>query len=125
MAVTDRPVGVDVELLAPDRMPEWGALTANETATLRQVPQDDRTEVFLRLWTAKEAVLKAEGRDLGHHPASIDAAGVVGADLAEVRGTGGTHWWVRVAVIRPGGAHLVTALADGVGASPVLRSLPG
>ena len=57
-------VGVDLEQLRP--IPEQGAIadthfTPAETAALATSPEASRTEGFYRLWTAKEAVLKATG----------------------------------------------------------------
>jgi len=39
---------------------------------------------FLRLWTAKEAVLKASGRSLADDPATIEVADLLEGDAAEV-----------------------------------------
>lgn len=59
--------GVDVEALRPRPRALQLAqryFTADETAALAALPGDDRQQAFYRLWTAKEAVLKALGRGL-------------------------------------------------------------
>lgn len=59
--------GVDVEALRPRPRALQLAqryFTADEMAALAALPVDDRQQAFYRLWTAKEAVLKALGRGL-------------------------------------------------------------
>jgi 4'-phosphopantetheinyl transferase len=93
-------VGVDVEPLVL-RDPEGLRLGfgPEEWTEIQAAADPERT--LLRLWTAKEAALKADGRGLGVEPANVDARG------AEVR-VGGTVW--RVA--RPDvGAGWICALA--------------
>lgn len=59
-----REVGIDVELLTQGA--DWCALSAvactqAERATLACLPDASRARAFVRIWTAKEAVLKAVG----------------------------------------------------------------
>jgi 4'-phosphopantetheinyl transferase len=72
-------VGVDAELLRPDAA-GWRlvdhALTASERARLDAVPAPDRAESFLRIWTRKEAILKAAGTGLGIDPRRVDLDGL-------------------------------------------------
>lgn len=60
-------IGVDLEFLRP--RPRASALaerffTAGEAASLAALPMDAREAAFVRLWCAKEAVLKAHGSGL-------------------------------------------------------------
>lgn len=57
-----REVGIDVELLAQGH--DWRALSAiactdSERATLERMAERAQARAFVRIWTAKEAVLKA------------------------------------------------------------------
>lgn len=70
------PVGLDLEEVAP--MPGgivWGALAPPERAALRRLPEADRPMGFLRVWTCKEAVLKATGQGLRVPPDQVEVAG--------------------------------------------------
>jgi len=60
--IADRPVGIDVEHIVPRREALWDAVAFDaERALLGQ-----RTwTTFFRIWTAKEAVLKAHGVGIG------------------------------------------------------------
>jgi 4'-phosphopantetheinyl transferase len=63
----DVEVGVDVERLRP--VADGLSLAAryfapDEARALAALPADERDEAFLRLWTSKEAVLKATGEGL-------------------------------------------------------------
>lgn len=74
-----RAVGVDLERLRPLRDLAGLAravLTTGERAAIFRVPPDEQVPAFLRIWTRKEAVLKAEGCGLGRQPGSLE----VGAD---------------------------------------------
>lgn len=71
-------VGVDVEASHRDVDPLRVArryFAAQETAALHALAGDARTHAFLRLWCAKEAVLKAHGHGLsfGLHRVVFDA----------------------------------------------------
>jgi 4'-phosphopantetheinyl transferase len=65
VAVTSGPaVGVDVEACLPRRVNPGLlrlALTEREQAVLRRKPAGSRAQAFFRMWTAKEAALKAWG----------------------------------------------------------------
>src|SRR5262249_35174203 len=63
----DRELGVDVEHVREPR--DFESLAAqffavSEVAQLRSLPHEQRLEAFYRLWTRKEAVLKAIGTGL-------------------------------------------------------------
>lgn len=66
--------GVDLE--SADRALPWRALAGryfhpDETLALARVPEDEQREAFLRLWTCKEATVKAWGTGLANHMARI------------------------------------------------------
>mgnify|MGYP001806702994 CR=1 FL=1 len=62
------PVGVDVEAAGRSELSDPGVIrlscSDSENRTLSELPPARRAELFLRLWTAKEAVAKAEGLGL-------------------------------------------------------------
>jgi 4'-phosphopantetheinyl transferase len=64
-----KEVGIDVEYLRP--MPEAESLAKrffaeSEYALIQALPIKEQAHAFFRLWTAKEAYLKATGQGLGH-----------------------------------------------------------
>ena len=63
-------IGVDVEVFATGD-PAWNVLHKREQEALATFPQAQRLEEFLRLWTAKEAYLKALGLGLRREPSEI------------------------------------------------------
>lgn len=71
IALASSPIGVDIEPLEPATEPVWSALHAREAALLRPLPGHAQGEAFLRLWTAKEAYLKALGTGFTREPAAI------------------------------------------------------
>jgi 4'-phosphopantetheinyl transferase len=75
-----RHVGVDVERVRSVDVDELApvATTSQEQRDLRRCDDVDRAYAFLRLWTLKEAVLKARGVGLARDPTTVD----VGAALA-------------------------------------------
>lgn len=63
-AVSDGPVGVDLEPERPLRRPVERRLTAREQEELRMLPPDRREAGFFDLWVLKEAALKYTGQGL-------------------------------------------------------------
>lgn len=64
VAVAAVPVGVDVERVRPlPNMAQMAdmSMSAGEQAALHALPDDQRIDAFFRLWTRKEAVMKADG----------------------------------------------------------------
>lgn len=67
VAVAGAELGVDVEIKRPLRMPDRLArriCTDRELAQLGRIPPNERDAALLRLWTCKEAGLKALGLGL-------------------------------------------------------------
>jgi len=69
VAVSDRTVGLDVEDATAGEQPLAPALTERERTTCLTYAD------FARLWTRKEAVLKAAGKGLAIHPGRIEVLG--------------------------------------------------
>ncbi|MBR1001967.1 MULTISPECIES: 4'-phosphopantetheinyl transferase superfamily protein [Bradyrhizobium] len=68
VALADREIGIDIEALRPfeDAMDLAGRFFCEqEAAEVRRAAPAERAEIFLRLWTRKEAVLKALGLGIG------------------------------------------------------------
>jgi phosphopantetheinyl transferase len=116
IALSDRPVGVDVEIAAANPPePAWNILHSREREWLSKQSGNEQAENFLALWCAKEAYLKAIGLGLRREPAEIavtlldkrqvsieDAGRSVGLDAAfvtqnETHGTPAILAWVVLA----------------------------
>ncbi len=72
LALSEHPVGVDVEIHPPDREPPFDLLQPLEQEAILTDPEPRR--LFLRFWTAREAYLKAQGRGLDVMPDRVRAA---------------------------------------------------
>ena len=66
-ALSEAPVGVDVEKLRPVRAEALARrfFSEEEAAAVSTAVDKERCRVFFKLWTAKESVLKAQGVGLG------------------------------------------------------------
>jgi len=71
MAFAGTPVGVDLESVGDVVHIPWNVLHQDEAAVLETVPEDQRPLAFLRLWTVKEAYVKALGFGLSREPSSF------------------------------------------------------
>ena len=72
IALAAGPVGVDIEPVGTAADPPWRVLAASERTALEAIADPQaRHLAFLRLWTAKEAVLKALGVGLRREPATV------------------------------------------------------
>ncbi len=74
LALANRPVGIDIERVEPLDPPPLAALHANERAALLALPEADRALAFARIWTAKEAYVKALGTGFLRPPESFCVA---------------------------------------------------
>ncbi len=75
LAVTvTRQVGIDLERIDPGRADALGpaVLTERERRALATLPAPRHLAALFRLWTRKEAVLKAAGLGLSYPPAELD-----------------------------------------------------
>ena len=92
----DRPVGIDVEAWRPiDRVRGLAEtiLAARELAVFDGLSPADASRSLLRLWTVKEAVVKALGLGLSVEPRSIELPdSVVGGDPGGELAFRGTRW---------------------------------
>ena len=95
VALAEGRVGIDAELLRASPRPVTSALSAAETTALASLPERSRGEMFVRLWSAKEAVAKADGRGLSLPLAQLDAAPIV-AEGRAVLAVDRTTWHVAV-----------------------------
>ncbi len=70
VAMAPSPIGVDIEPLR-DMEPPWSLLHRGERDALANFRGAARRDAFLRLWTAKEAYLKALGLGFSREPAEF------------------------------------------------------
>lgn len=114
-------VGVDLEPLAGgsalDAAVAGSFFSIAEQSWLAGVPAAARGEAFLRLWTAKEAVLKAAGRGIGEGLAEPDLGPVLvagqGMPEAPCRvAAAGQSWRLRWFLPATVGGPAVVALAE-------------
>ena len=61
LAVAASPIGIDVEFEHPGAAVPWNVLHADEIALLRALSPGERAAAFARIWSLKEAYLKAAG----------------------------------------------------------------
>jgi phosphopantetheinyl transferase len=71
VAIAPCAVGVDIEPIDDAAEPPWNVLSDGERLALGALDGGARAEAFLRLWTGKEAYLKALGKGLAREPREI------------------------------------------------------
>lgn len=89
-------LGIDIETLCP--VPEAGAIadgffTSNECSKFFQVPEAQRETVFFRIWTRKEALIKAMGGTLAMLEYFDVPAGPL-PSFSPLAVKGGNQWYV-------------------------------
>jgi phosphopantetheinyl transferase len=92
VATSTGVVGVDLELVASAGVPAELGLAPAEQRHVEALAPDLRTPTVLRLWTAKEAVLKADGLGIADGLSTIDAMAVLGEGPSVMRGDGGDRF---------------------------------
>lgn len=124
LALSPRPhLGVDLERIEHrPRLLEIAErfFTTREFAAIRSAPDDEkRLHEFFRIWTCKEAVLKATGHGLGRYLKAFSALPeglVLEAEMPE------TDWFVDV-LDGPRGYASALAIAGHKGAKPCVRRM--
>ena len=71
VALCEKPVGVDIEPVGAPFEHPLNVMHPAERATLAALPEDEAHDYFLRLWTAKEAYLKALKTGFGREPSEV------------------------------------------------------
>lgn len=112
------PIGVDVEALRPIEDATalaWRHFTPAEQAAVGQAVDDGaRDAAFLRVWTRKEACLKAVGLGLRLAPSSFEAGAGVGVAVAHLNTPAGAVA-VEVQSVQADGRPVVIAVARVIG----------
>lgn len=101
-------IGVDVE--TSGRLRDFDGLagmvmTAQERVVFSGLPEDLRKAAFMRAWTRKEAVLKADGRGLMYDPRHVEVGLDDGAERSVL--VDGRAWTLRDLDVGPGMAAAV------------------
>lgn len=109
----DAAIGVDIESLVP--MPDAEALarlhfTASEQEALASLSMADRDAGFLRLWTRKEACLKALGTGLSLAPSTFGVGLAPGPVGVTIEGSEGRPARLEICDV-PTGEAAVAAIA--------------
>jgi 4'-phosphopantetheinyl transferase len=117
IAIARAPVGVDIEFLGREAdfsLVARGVLTAAEQAALERSAGAERAELFYRLWTQKEALIKAKGTGFACPPRSFAVPDALreGARSAPFSFPGERAAW------------LVTDLSEGAWAAALACALP-
>jgi phosphopantetheinyl transferase len=121
-ALSESAVGVDLEVEDPKLTPQRRAMAERELRGLAALPVGRRGTGFLRLWTAKEAVLKAAGRTLADDPSTVDVAELLWSRSAVVA-LGHRRWHVRhLAIDDRSEGTVLLAVADDLRRPVSMRS---
>jgi 4'-phosphopantetheinyl transferase len=115
IAIAHAPVGVDIEFLGREAdldLVAKGVLTAAEQAALGRRTGAERTLLFYRLWTQKEALIKAKGVGFACPPRrfAVPGALLAGARRARFAFPGESATW------------LVTDLSEGAYAAALAQA---
>ncbi len=117
----ERPVGVDVEQIRP--LDDVAALadmvfTPTERAVWQALPGSESLEVFFKLWTRKEALLKGLGAGLSRPAHGLEIG--VGGDSVLWRDSTAPHTTWRLADIAPWCGYVACIAVETTGPMPTL-----
>jgi 4'-phosphopantetheinyl transferase len=117
IVIARAPIGVDIEFLGREAdfgLVAKGVLTAAEQMALQRKAGAERVKLFYRLWTQKEALIKARGTGFACPPRSFAVPDALreGARRALFTFPGETATW------------LVTDLSEGAYAAALAQALP-
>jgi 4'-phosphopantetheinyl transferase len=121
-------IGVDVERVKDGYAEDDIAgrfFAPAEVASLAELPESERSEAFFRIWTAKEAYLKARGDGLGY---PLDAFAVPLGESGPGRlrwhrdEAEAERWWL--APLTPSAGFVATVAVEGRRPELILREAP-
>jgi 4'-phosphopantetheinyl transferase len=97
VGLASSPIGVDIEPVSRVIASAWNILHRREQQDLARLDESARHEKFLRIWTAKEAYLKALGLGLRREPSDVEiiatsSEGFVLRDLGRETPLGAAQW---------------------------------
>ena len=127
VAVTvGKSIGVDIELCRPiaeDDFPDQ-CLTAAERNALRAIEPADRPAAFYRLWTLKEAFLKATGEGLSRPMSSVEFDMSPGRPVRLIGGEQNLPDWEGCAILEfaPGPLYVGALVLAGKGRTVTHRT---
>ena len=84
--------GIDLERVTPRRVKESlirKVCTDREKELLSQMKEEERSNLFFKLWTGKESVMKWDGRGMAMGPDTIEVSDLLVQDEVEVEICGG------------------------------------
>jgi len=108
-------VGVDLERIKPLADPDALArchFHPAELAKLEDAAPAKRVGLFYRIWTCKEAVLKAAGTGLSSPLRELDTSGCDGREAAVIRTADGRSFWVKSLPVGQGFHSAIAASAS-------------
>ncbi len=77
IALGRHPLGIDLETVGATHEPAWNILHGAEITWLKTLDGDSQHEAFIKIWTLKEAYLKALRTGLNREPALINTLPMV------------------------------------------------
>jgi phosphopantetheinyl transferase len=84
IGIARRPIGVDLEIIQSNMAIPWNMLRDDERTTLANLPKEHQAAAFGRLWSAKEAVVKALGCGFRLPPEAISLGGWEQGETLEI-----------------------------------------
>ncbi len=115
---SQREVGVDIEQIRSNVECEQLAerfFSPGERNLISGLPEDEKLQAFFRLWTCKEAFLKAHGAGLSRSLSSFDVKlGSSPGQLLIISGDAGEEEKWRLVEVETGSGYRAAAVVEGI-----------
>lgn len=87
--ISDSECGIDIEMIKEKRVTDHlvhKVCTKKECDLLFEINEEKRNDLFFKLWTVKESVMKKSGLGMIMDPATIEAAEMISESKMEMEG---------------------------------------